>query len=88
MTREETKQLILEIRQAYGQLLPPDINGLKGMVDMWQEVMQDIQYQHAHMAVIALMKECDFMPTAAQLYKRATEIAKDEFLANGGVIYG
>ena len=88
MKREEVKQIIAESRRAYGQLNLPNENELKGMIDVWNEVFEDISYKHAHKAIIDLTRESDKSLTAAQIYKAAKQIARDEYLANGGIIYG
>ena len=86
MTITETKDLIIEIHNAYPRHF--ERSDVKGVITIWQEALKDIEFQYAHKALVEIMIESEFAPSVAEIYKRARQIERYEYLKKGGIIYG
>ena len=57
-------------------------------VKTWQDVLKDVEYQYAYKGLIELAKEATITrPSIGDLYARARQVERYEYLDKGGIIY-
>lgn len=84
MKKEETVKILRLVQATFPNYFKTDMMMLTA--EMWHEafVYAEIEYKFAHKALTQHISESTKPPTVADICRRAKEIEREEFFANGG----
>lgn len=70
MNRNETIQLLTLMQSFYDNMMPKNDDAKLAYIDVWHDIMQDIEFIDAQIALKEHMKESVYVPKVADIYQR------------------